>query len=631
VIGRRARTVALAAILLLAAALRFSGLSWGLRHPPHSDEQDFVTRVVAMVKAGDLDHRWYQYPGLFLYLLGAAVAPLGPSRWDGPDAYLAARSVVAAFGVFNVGLIYVAGSRRVGPSGALAAALLLAVSPLDIQTSHQVRADIVLQTAGILALIVWPRIGQDSRGDLRAGLVVGFATAVKFTGLLLVPSYVAARLLAPGRRFRGMLVAGLVTIAVVLACTPYAVIHWRQYLGIGMEGASAYNSVSGGPATYYRGESHPLRTLLYMVQGAVVTLGPLGSGLFLVGAVMRLRESWRDWVPSLLHPITTLLVVAPTGMMFQRHILPAMGIAYLLAATPVELLWRRSRVLAVALAIAAAAIPLRRSAGYVEAVSTPSAEDRVLDWINASMAPGSRILETRPGSRVGATPGMALGIDSKRFEFIELRADEDRAALSRLAPEMDLVVVGPGKGGTWRSGLRTVYQGAGPFGVVAVQLQVPAPGSRPAYVPVPLSRARLSASENADAVALLADGDPRTTWTSRGAMAGHEWLEVALEHPARLGRIELLLGNVPQGYGPDLQLRISEDGRAFEDLRVVEVRARPSRQNPAWRPVSQVLVFEPRTARHVRILQTGVRAEPWAVSELRLETAEGPARAASVP
>lgn len=618
-IGRRARTLALLAILLLAGALRFGGLSWGLRHPPHSDEQDFVTRVVAMLNAGDLDHRWYQYPGLFLYLLGAAVAPLGPSRWDGPDAYLAARSLVAAFGLLNVGLLYWVGLKRVGPAGALAAALLLAVSPLDIETSHQVRADIVLQTAGILALLAWPGVGSTTRGDVRAGLAVGFASAVKFTGLLLVPAYLATRLLAPGRRFRGMVVAGLVTIAVVLACTPYAMLHWRQYFGIGVEGAAAYNSVSGGPTTYYRGDSHPLRTLEYMLRGGVLTLGPLGAALFLAGAAMRLRDSWREWAPPLLHPLATLLVVAPTGMMFQRHILPAMGIVYLLAVTPVQWLSGRSRLLALALGVAAAVSPLQRSVAYVERVSEPSAEDKVLDWIDAKLPAGSRILETRPGSSVGGRPGMALGIDRKRFEFLERRSDEDRGALALLAPEVDLVITGPARGGAWRSGLETVYQGVGPLGAVALQLQIPGPGRRRAYVPVELNSARLSASTGVDAVRFLVDGDPTTSWTSRQPMHGHEWLEVALDQPRMLGRIELLLGNTPEGYGPDLQVQTSEDGRGFESVPVVEARVRPSEQDPAWWPLSQVLVFASRQARAVRILQTGVRADPWSVSELRLD------------
>jgi len=59
----------LLAILTLAAVLRFAGLSWGLRHRPTWDERVFVHSTRAMIAQGDLDHRYYEYPGLFFYLL----------------------------------------------------------------------------------------------------------------------------------------------------------------------------------------------------------------------------------------------------------------------------------------------------------------------------------------------------------------------------------------------------------------------------------------------------------------------------------------------------------------------------------------------------------------------------------
>jgi hypothetical protein len=184
---------------------------------------------------------------------------------------------------------------------------------------------------------------------------------------------------------------------------------------------------------------------------------------------------------------------------------------------------------------------------------------------------------------------------------------------------MDLVVAGPGKGGPWRSGLRTVYQAVGPLGAVQLQLQVPDSGSRLRYRAVDLQPAQLRVSENADAARFLVDGDPATAWTSVDAMNGDEQIDVVFERPLRIARVELLLGNRPSGPGPDVQIQASEDGRAFQGLPVVDARARPSRQDPAWRPVSQVLVFEPRLARAIRILQSGVRKEPWSLSELRLE------------
>jgi len=121
--------LALVAILGLAAGLRFTALGWGLRHEPDWDERVFVQSAAWMVASGDLDHRFYEYPGLPVYLLAPAVLRHGPPE-VGPGAYLDARRIVAGFGVLSVLLVYVLGRRLGGEVSGLSAALLLAVSPL---------------------------------------------------------------------------------------------------------------------------------------------------------------------------------------------------------------------------------------------------------------------------------------------------------------------------------------------------------------------------------------------------------------------------------------------------------------------------------------------------------------------
>lgn len=79
------RRGSLLAILAAAAALRFSGISFGLRHTPFIDEQFFVN-VEGMLDRGDLDHRFHMYPGFFFYILTPVLA-LAP-RPFGPEAYL---------------------------------------------------------------------------------------------------------------------------------------------------------------------------------------------------------------------------------------------------------------------------------------------------------------------------------------------------------------------------------------------------------------------------------------------------------------------------------------------------------------------------------------------------------------
>ena len=225
----RFRTL-LALVLLLAAALRFTGLGFGLRHRPYPDERVFVENAHRMVAERSLDHRYYEYPGLMFGLLAPVMAVVGVDRPPGPEAYLAARGLVAAFGVLSVGLVAVLGRRLMGPVGALAAALFLAVSHVEVDAAHMVKPDVVLEAFVLLAFLAFRRVSERPLGDLAAGAALGAATAVKFSGVLLVPCYLLQRFLTPGSRGRGIALTALAATVLFFVSTPYSLIHARSFI-----------------------------------------------------------------------------------------------------------------------------------------------------------------------------------------------------------------------------------------------------------------------------------------------------------------------------------------------------------------------------------------------------------------
>lgn len=457
--------LALIVVLGVGAWLRFTALSWGLRHPVHLDERVYVENVAEMVAAGDLDHRYYSYPGGFFYLLAPAVWLAGATPLN-PSAYLVCRGVVAAFGVLNVALAYVVGARLLGRWAGLAAAAFLAVSPVDVRTCHQVRPDILLETTGLLGLLVWGRVGESRRGDVLSGLLIGATTAIKFSGLLMAPSYLAARLLATGQRLRGMLMAGALCVGVVVLCTPYAVVHAKQY------------RPTFELTVYYKSGSQVVRPgfqahLVYYAKDAAKALGPVSSLLAVMGTILALRRSWRSWLAPLLHPVATFAVMSSASLAFDRLILPAMGVLYVMAGSPVEAVARRSRLAAGAFLGLASIFPLQESARYVETLSKPSAQDKALDWIEAHVPAGARVLETRPEAHWGRRAGAAVGVDPKRYEFLTYTTDEDRRALCLLAYDVDLLITAPGPSFPFRESLQTVYQAFSPAGRLELELSVP--------------------------------------------------------------------------------------------------------------------------------------------------------------
>ena len=617
------RAVGLALILALAAALRFAGLGWGLRHEPHVDERVYVENVVAMLRAHDLDHRFYTYPGLFFYLLAAPLAALGPPHWSGAEPYLVSRALVAGAGVLNVALVYYVASRLVGGVAGLTAAGLLAVSPVDIQTSHQVRPDILLEGFGLLSLLAFRRVGAYLADDARAGLVIGLSTAVKFTGLLVVPFYVCVRVLRPGPRLRGLALAGALSLGVPLACTPYALIHAARYRHGPREQLTMYY---GAPD-----ERAPLleNVALYLDHVARA-LGPAAALLAPVGALLLVRRSWRDWAPPLLHPLSVIVVMSTAAIVFPRLILPGMGVVWLLAAAPVEALATRRRLPALALAALCLAFPLRGSLRYASLTARPSPSDQALDWIEARLAAGARIVETRADAvSSGRGGGLKLGIDPRRYDVLYRAAEDNPAELALLVPYADLVILDAGAEAPWAAPLQDLQvfrypklpdpwlplaaPRAGP-----VALRLAAPTSRPGTEAIRVAPTQLAASDRPGLLPALLDDDPATAWSTGTAARGGEWLEVRFDAPVPLAAVELGFESIGPGRTPRLRL-LAPSGGGWREVAFAE--GRPPLADQARLGVAQprqflILDGAPLTA--LRILEIEPLTSPWTLTDLRL-------------
>jgi hypothetical protein len=585
---------ALACILALAAVLRFGALDWGLRHEPHVDERYFVENTGWMLAHRDLDHRFDEYPGLFFYLTAPVLAFFGPPRF-GADGYLAARAVVAAFGVCSVGLTCLLGMRLRGPFVGLAAALLVAVSPVAVQTAHMVRPDVVLEAFVLLAFLGFARVGRRASGDWTAGALVGAATAVKFTGVLLAPAYVAVRLLRPGRRAAGLVMAGAASIAVFALCSPYSVAE------IGRAVAGATTQVS-----YHYGERpRGAQSLAGMAwtYGLVLrkALGPLALALAVAGAVLGRRE-WRRFLPLWVFPLTVVGVFSTAEVHHDRFLLPALGVSAILCAEGARRLGRARMVAAVAMAVT----PFLAAVQYVRDIHAPGTRDRALDAVLAHLPDGGTVVTTLPD----------IGLDRSRYVVNGVAGiDPGRARL--LARHADLVIARPGIDDALLRGLRRLETiepasvASGPALALAAL-----PGAR--HTELALSGARLTVSDAAEKAAALRDGDPATAWVTSGSH-GDEWIEVAFAQPTVVSMVQLRVPGRGRLYGRNLHVSVADARGPFRRIGVVSAKPAPQPGEPPYMP-EQVLLFDPVTASRLRIEQVAQAGKAWGVAELKLWT-----------
>jgi hypothetical protein len=598
---------AVATILALAAGLRFTGLSWGLRHHPDWDEYAFVEGVAGMIRQRDLDQRFYEYPGLFFFVLYPFLWLLSPEALGSPRAYVVSRAVVAGIGVLSVWLAYRLAASLVSPQAGVVAALLLAVSPIDVSTAHMVRPDVVLGTFSLLALMAFLRRDPVPRADAVAGAALGAAASVKVTGALLLPSLLLARWPVSANRRRGLVVAGVSAIVVCVLTTPSLFFRLPDLLEGFRTQWDYHYEVS---ATDPRFGQRPF----YYFSTIVRTLGPLGAALAAIGA-WRARRRLQDWGAVVALPLTMLIVLSTAEVRWVRLLVPAMGAAAVAAGIGFDALWQRSRAVAWALALGAALIPLVDSVGYVREVRRPGTRDQAVDWAEAHVAPGGRILATRSD----------LGFDRRRVEVLFTSGIEDHDRL--LARNVD-AIVGPAENIDVLPGVVPVYVARSadpeisgpPVGVIPVPDRF-----RDRYGTVPIDRAVLSASSGVASLPLATDGSLETHWKTEERGGAEEWVEIELPQAATVSRIELCLGHRPTRAGRRVRVQLSEDGRQWSDARVVQGRPEPEIQIGAEDgKASQLLLFQPTRARRIRVTAWSPPRQRWGFAEIRIHAPASP-------
>ncbi len=527
-------TVALLFILTLAAGLRATGLSWGLRQAPESDEALFVRSVVEMIRHHDLEQRFYEYPGLFFHLLRSALVWLPDELLSTARAYLVARAVVVGFSVLSVALSYRLAARLVSPRAGLVAALVLAASPTEVTTAHMVRPDVVLEAFALLLLLSL-RLGNPSpRSDAVSGAALGAAGAVKVTGAALIPSLVLDRWLSPGPRWRGIVVAALASMLFFVAATPDLLMHPMAFLtGFRLQWGYHYVGVPGR-------ELEP--TLPFYLRTLWDGLGPVAcilAGLGLWAARLRLRT----WAPILVFPPTLLALLVTSEVHWSRLILPAFGVVSVMAGLGFETVARRLPWAAWTAVVAGSLLPLSASISFLTLALQPGTRDRALDWIVARVSPHGSVL----------TSVESLGLDRSRFEVFDTSGAP--GADRRMAESVDAVILRDREADlfpTWPPALG-LPSGSTVTGPPLVLFFTP-DSVRRLRALVPAAWMRLNASSNNEETSLALDGRPDTYWRTAQPDRDGEWVEVTLSQKIRLVQIDLLLGARPSRAGRHLRL-----------------------------------------------------------------------------
>ena len=256
----------LAAVLGLSLVLNTQGLMWGLPELWHPDE--VVRSVDDMAARRSLDPKTFFYGSWHRYVLRLAIEPyyaaerakmsIATRRENDPTfntgSHGFGRLVSALMGTATVLLVFLLGRRVYSETAGLLGALLLALAPGFVRTSHFATVDVPLTFWAMLGLLLCLRHAE--RGGKAfpwaAAIVCGLAMSTKFTAALLaLPLALAVHVQRTGgagepltwRRFwpgilnrRAAAAVGIMLLA-CLAGSPFILLHPLQFVGENLHNA----------------------------------------------------------------------------------------------------------------------------------------------------------------------------------------------------------------------------------------------------------------------------------------------------------------------------------------------------------------------------------------------------------
>ena len=194
--------LAMVAILLLAGALRFTGLDWDEQQHLHPDERfltmiensltwpksfgEYLNTAVNPLNPYNHGRPFYVY-GLFPVVVTKFVGQVvGKTGYDG--VYLVGRALSAIMDMLCVVLVFLIGRRLYDTRVGLVGALLLSLSVADIQQSHYFTVDTCTTLFVTLALYSAVRVaqGEGFGSVLMLGAAFGLAVAAKISVLTFI-------------------------------------------------------------------------------------------------------------------------------------------------------------------------------------------------------------------------------------------------------------------------------------------------------------------------------------------------------------------------------------------------------------------------------------------------------------
>ena len=434
-IGPVARSLLLAAILLVAFGLRLYNLDFGLPSLYDPDEPLFVIKAAELLTGGTLNPRWFGHPGTTTIYLAALVsiivfiAGMISGSWssihdftqaafaDPGLIFLPARFAMVLIAVTCVWLTYRVGRRLHSTSCGLIAAALLALNSLHISWSQVIRTDIQASMFMLGALYFAIGIARTARQSdyVWAGVLTGIAVATKWPAASVFVAVIGAsiaqvRARPEGRRdeVRKLVLAGIAAVVALLVASPFLLLDWQTVV----------SDLSGEARPVHLGHTgHGLwgNIVSYLQFQVAGSMGWISLPLVAAGIAALAIRSTAARFTLLPAAVAFLFVISNQNLIWARWILPLLPMLTIFVAA--ALIWiseRAGRILNLPVAATTTALLIAVS---IPSLMNTAAAIRERENDTRSMAAEWARRHIPSGSTV-ALEHLELGLRDQQWTFL---------------------------------------------------------------------------------------------------------------------------------------------------------------------------------------------------------------------
>lgn len=392
-------------IVIIGILLRIWGINFGLPYQFHQDEPIIVNHALAY-GTGDLNPHFFIIPPLSSYILfvfyvvyflalnlcgvckGVEAFSAGFFR-DPTPFYLIGRFVLGALPSFlSIYLIYRLASRFFSKKVALYAALIMAVTFLNVINAHYAYTDNLLVFFVLIAYILMTRlINSPKRANyVLVGISVGLAIATKYNAILLTAPFLIAHIINSDKDNRGnpinlnLIIFAGVAIFTFIVSNPYSVLDGRFFL------ESLTHKIRGG----YWGFSHHISYSLFEGMGGASTI------LGIIGLIGFLKKDFKKAIFLISFPALFYIHLVFKSQPFPRYVLPvipflAIGLAFLMFELYEKV---KTKPLKMAIMVVSLVLVIPTTAKSIKAGMLFTSKDtrvEAKEWIEKNIPAGARI------------------------------------------------------------------------------------------------------------------------------------------------------------------------------------------------------------------------------------------------